>query len=163
MQRMNPNRAKFWKRRIPPSLRAAVDESLAYAKEARNLGVERIADDMGYDSHWTLYKQLADLRLPISGVRMFQNACGIDLISRYFASGNNRVSIEIPVGRTASADDIQALQEATNQAVGALLAFYAGRIAADETLDAIVIALQELASHRENVTKHSQPELEFPQ
>lgn len=158
---MNPNRAHFWKRRTPSSLRQAVDESIAYFKEAHNGSVERLAERMGYTSHWLLYKDLADLKLKLPQVKAFEHACGIDLLTRYYAASSNRISIEIPVGRTAGADSIQALQAATTDAAGALLKFYAGQLSAEDALAAINGAMQELAWHRINVGKHAQPELEF--
>jgi hypothetical protein len=157
--RLAPNRIRFWKRRIPTSLRAAVDESLAYAREAYNLSVEQIAERMGYGSHWTLYKQLAELSLKLTQVRAFEHACGIDLLSRFYAASAGRVVIEIPAGRAVSAEDMQALQLGIHQAVGALLAFYAGRADAEATLSAVTESLTELAWHRENVRKTASPEL----
>lgn len=159
--KLSPSRVRFWRRHIPTSLRAAVDESLAYAKEAHNLGVEQIAERLQYGSYWTLYKQLADLNLKITQVRAFEHACGIDLISRYLAASAGRVVIEVPAGRTTSAEDMQALQMNINTAVGALLAFYAGRADAEATLGAVTESLTELAWHRENVRKHASPELQL--
>ncbi len=160
-KRLPPNRARFWKRHVPASLRAAVDESLAYAKEVHNLSVEQIAERMGYASVWTLYKQLADLNLKVTQVRVFEHACGIDLLSRYFAASAGRLVIDIPTGHTASADDIQSLQLNINQAVGALLAFYAGLAEADATLEAVTSSMVDLAWHRENVRKSASPELQL--
>jgi len=158
---LNPSRARYWKRRTPTSLRQAVDESIEYFKEAANGSVDRLAERMGYSSVWSLYKDLADLKLRIPQVKVFEHACGIDLITRYYAASANRISIEIPVGRTAGADSIQALQAAMTDAAGALLKFYAEQMPADRALAAVNDAMQELAWHRVNVAKHAQPELEF--
>jgi hypothetical protein len=158
---LNPNRSRFWKRRTPTSLRQAVDESIEYFKEAHNGSVERVAERMGYTTKWSLYKDLADLKLQLPQVKVFEHACGIDLLTRYYAASANRISIEIPLGRTAGADSIQALQAALTDAAGALLNFYAGQMQAEEALSAVNDAMQELAWHRVNVGKHAQPELEF--
>lgn len=159
--RGNPNRSTFWKRRTPTSLRQAVDDSLEYFKESCNGSVERLAERMGYSTHWSLYKDLADLKLRLSQVKAFEHACGIDLITRYYAASSGRISIELPIGRTAGADSINALQVATTEAAGALLRFYSGQLDADETLAKLNAAIQELAWHRVNVGKHAEPELEF--
>lgn len=159
--RLPPNRVRFWKRHVPTSLRAAVDDSLAYALEAHNLSVEQIAELMSYGSFWTLYKHLADLNLKLTQVRAFEHACGIDLLSRYFAAGAGRLVIDIPTGRAANAEDMQALQLNINQAVGALLAFYSGKEGADATLAALTTSMTELAWHRENVRKSASPELQL--
>jgi len=159
--RLNPNRARFWKRRTPTSLRQAVDESIDYFKEAHNGSVEKISDLMGYSSVWSLYKDLADLKLKINQVKSFEHATGIDLLSRYYAATAGRISIELPTGKTAGADSLNELQAALNDAVGALLKFYSGQKSAEETLDQINTGMQELAWHRVNVTQHAQPELEF--
>jgi hypothetical protein len=159
--KLSPSRARFWKRRIPTSLRAAVDESLAYAKEAHNLGVEQIAERMGYSTVWTLYKALADLNLKLPQVRVFEHACGIDLLSRYYAASAGRLVIETPTGASVKPEDIQHLQVSLTDAVSALLAFYSGAAEADATLQAVTTAMAELASHRENVRKHASPELQL--
>lgn len=158
---LSPNRSRFWKRRQPTSLRHAVDESIDFFKEAHNGSVERLAERMGYATHWSLYKDLADMKLRITQVRAFEHGCGIDLLSRYFAASASRLTIEIPAGRPASADSIQALQEGLNDAVGALLRFYAGQQCAEKTLEAVSAAMQDLAWQRVNVAKSAEPELEL--
>ena len=68
---LNPSRSRFWKRRTPTSLRQAVDDSLDYFKEAHNGSVEKLAERMGYTTQWSLYKDLADLKLRLPQVKVF--------------------------------------------------------------------------------------------
>lgn len=157
--RMRPNRARFWKLRVSPSLRDALAECTAYALEAHNRSVERVADLMGLDSHWTLRKYIAEVRLPVHLVRAFEHACGIDLVTRWLASSANRVCIELPHGRVTADHDVQNLQRVLNDATGALLAFYQGEHDEAQATAALTAALSELAWHRSNVIKTHQPEL----
>lgn len=157
--RLRPNRVRFWKLRISPSLQDAMAESTAYALEAYNRSIEQISDLTGLDSHWTLRKYISEVRLPAKLIRPFENACGIDLVTRYLASGANRVCIQIPTGRTPGPHDITELQRALNEAAGHLITFYSGEKSAEETLAAVWAGMSELAWHRNNVVKHDQPEL----
>lgn len=156
-----PNRSRFWKRCTPSSLRAAVDGSIDFAHEAHNLSMDRLAERLRLGSTSALYKRLEALNLKITEVKAFEHACGIDLLTRYFVASSGRIVIEIPTGRAASAADIQALQSALHEAVGALIQFYAGQTATEETMQAVTAAMADLAAHRINVSKYSQPELEL--
>jgi len=69
--------------------------------------------------------------------------------------------IDLPVGRDATAADMQALQEQLHGAVGALLQFYAGRADQDSTISAIQLGLEGLAWHRHNVQQHETPQLDL--
>jgi len=56
---------------------------------------------------------------------------------------------------------LQSLQLNINQAVGALLEFYAGLAEADATLETVTSSMADLAWHRENVRKSATPELQL--
>jgi hypothetical protein len=56
---------------------------------------------------------------------------------------------------------VLALQAVLNDAVGALLQFYAGKIEQGEVLARLTAALEGMAFHRENVKKFDQPELDL--
>lgn len=147
-----------WKRVQPTSLRNAME--LCKDKGiAAGLSVQRIADRTALVDHWTLYKWISTGRMPVSYVRAFETVCRADYITRWLAVSGGKLVIDIPAGRDASAEDMQALQELLNTAVGQLLAFHAGRAQAPETLAAISQAMEGLAWHRLNVEKHGQPEL----
>jgi hypothetical protein len=160
-KRLPPARVRFWKYRVPSSLKAAFDESLEYAREAYNLSVDRVAELMGLDSKWVLYKWVGENRMPAGLVLPFSHACGIDLVQRYYAAATGKLVIPMPVGRTASAEDINALQSDTTAAIAALLSFYQGELGAAETQTALMSAMQQLGWHSANVAKHDQPELDF--
>lgn len=150
-----------WKRMRPTSLRHALELCKDHARERRNLSVERIADEMGITDHWSLYKWIQSGRFPANLIRPYENVCGIDFATRWLVASAGRLMVGIPTGRSASAADIQTLQAVLNDAVGALIGFYASHANADETLGAIQAALETLAAHRGNVVKHAQPELDF--
>lgn len=158
---LNPRRRAYWKSYVPATLKDALYGCIEYAKEARNLSVERIADLCGINSRDTLYKYIGEARLPVGLVLAFEAACGINLISRWNASASGQLLLDIPKGKTATPDDINNLQAALTEAVRDLLAFYRDEKSADEVLASVTAGLNQLAWHRANVAKHNQPELDL--
>jgi len=154
-------RRRNWKNAQPGSLRQATEWCMEYAREKYNLSPERIAERMGLASHWVLYKWASEGRLPALQIVSFEHVCGINLISRWLAAAGGKLLIDIPTGRTAKATDMQQLQSLLHEATGALLAFYAGKQDAVETLAAIQGGLEGLAWHRGNVVQHDNPQLEL--
>lgn len=132
---------------------------LSYARETANLSVERIADRMGQPSHWVLYRWMQEGSIPARMIRPFEHACGCTYLTRYLAASAHQLLVDLPTGRHASPGDIHALQEACTAAVGALLRFYDGRLAADEAHAAITVALEQLAGERCEVERYATPEL----
>ena len=132
-----------------------------YARDVHNLSVQRIADAMGEETHHNLYKYLSNGRMPLIKLRGFEQACGINFVSRWNTMSAGMLGIDIPTGRSANSDDVMALQETLNDAVGALLAFYSGKTPADDVLARITAGMEGLAFHRENVRKYDQPELDL--
>jgi hypothetical protein len=152
-----------WKRIQPTSLRNALELCKDYARERKNLSVERIADQMGLSDHWTIYKWLQNGRIPANLIRPFEAACGIDYVTRWLAASAGRLLIDIPTGRGVTAEDILSLHSVMNAAATQILDFYekTPRPDANDVLAAIQGAMQTLAWHRCNVEKHLQPELDF--
>jgi hypothetical protein len=150
-----------WKTLQPHDLRGAMDLCLEYAKAKHNRSVDTVADLMGLASKWTLYKWMQEASLPSRLIKPFEHACGIDFVSRWLVVSGGKLVVEIPKGRKGKADDIQELQLATNEAVGALLKFYTDQTDAEATLAAIQTALERMAWHKGNVEKYRQPELPF--
>jgi hypothetical protein len=150
-----------WKRIQPRDLRHAMDLCLEYARERYNRSVDNIADLMGEVNRYTLYKWIEAGSMPVRKVKAFKHACGIDFLSRWLAMSGNKLVIEIPIGKIADPEDMQALQEITHAAIGSLLKFYKEQADSAETLAAVQTALERLAWHRANVEKCRQPELPF--
>lgn len=150
-----------WKRVQPRDLRDALDLCTEYAREKHNRSVDNIADEMGLASKWTLYKWIQEASLPVRLIKPFENACGIDFVSRWGVISTGKLVIEIPKGRKGEPDDIQALQTVTHDAIGALMKFYADKANVDDTLATLQTALERMAWHKGNVEKYRQPELPF--
>jgi hypothetical protein len=150
-----------WKRVQPRDLRDAMDLCVEYAKAKNNRSIDTIADLMGLASKWTLYKWMQEASLPSRLIKPFEHACGIDFVSRWLVVSGGKLVIEIPKGRKGKPDDIQSLQAATHEAVGALIKFYADQADTDATLAALQTALERMAWHKGNVEKYRQPELPF--
>lgn len=150
-----------WKRVHATSLRDALKLCKDHAQDKHNRSIEQIAERMGLADHWVLYKWIANGKMPAVMIPAYEAACGIDLVSRYLATRAGRMVIDIPRGKRADADDMQALQGVLHEAIGALLKFYGGEQEADDTLAAVQQGLESLAWHRGNVQKTTQPELEL--
>lgn len=152
--------SRNWKRQ-PKSLPDAFQHCVDHAKAKHHRSVEQIADLMGLVQAWRLYKYVAEGNMPTHHLRGFEHACGADFVTQYLAHAGHKLLIAIPTGRDIAAADIQVLQEITNTAVGAVIAFAAKNLTADEAMSAITEAMQGLAWHRANVEKHQQPELDL--
>ena len=150
-----------WKRVRPTSLLHALELCVDYAREVHNLSVERIAERMGETTHHALYKWLAEGGMPMRKLRSFEHACGCKYVSRWIAMSGDLLTIDIPTGRSANSEDVMALQETLNDAVGALLLFYQGKANADSVLARVTAGMEGLAFHRENIRKYDQPELDL--
>lgn len=149
-----------WKKVQASNLNQAMELCLEHGRDKHNRSVEGVSDLMGVN-HWTLYKWMSSGAMPSNLIKSFEHACGIDFVSRWLAMGDNKMVIDIPRGRNGNADDIMALQESGNEAVGALLKFYNQKADLDETLAAVQNALERLAWHKVNVQKFNQPEIPF--
>lgn len=145
---------------VPSSLRAAFEADKAHALAHRRLNVERLAELLG-TTPATLYKWIETDTMPVRALIAWQHLTGASHVVRYLASREGAVVIPVPAGRTASADDVHALQATLNDAVGALLGFARGELDRDATLGRLSAGLESLAWHRANVEKSDQPELEF--
>ncbi len=152
--------ARNWKRVQPNSLRDALRLCKDHALDKRNYSVERIADLMGITAD-LLYKWLANGRMPAASIPAYELICGINFVTRWLAASTGHLMIPVPTGRTASAQDMQQLQEVINTAVGQLLQFYGGKAEVESTLAAIQQGMEGLAWHKGNVEKHLQPEFSF--
>ena len=150
-----------WKRVQPINLRDALKLCQQHAKERFNHSIERIAALMGLEDHWALYKWIANGRMPAVLIPAYEQACGINLVTRWLAGSGGKLLIDVPAGRAATAKDTQRLQEILTETTGTLLAFYAGKDDVPATLAALQNALEELAWHRGNVQQHANPQLEL--
>lgn len=150
-----------WKSAQPASIRQALEWSLEYARERHNLSVERVAERMGQANHWALYKWVSEGRMPAVMLPAFEHVCGINLVSRWLAATSGKLLVDMPTGRSCTAQDMQELQAVLTTTTGALLAFYHGSAEAETTLATVQAGLEALAWHRGNVRQHAHPQLEL--
>lgn len=148
-----------WNTVQPNSITHAIELCSQYAREKRNLSVERIAELMGQPSHHALYKWMAEGRMPAVLIRPFEHACGVAFVSRYLAHSAQYLTMKIPSGAKSAARDINALQGSLTSAVTALIDFHDSRLSQEQCIDALTTALESLAWHRTNVEKTDCPEL----
>lgn len=150
-----------WKKVRPTSLLHSLELCTDHGRETRNYSVERIAEAMCEKTHHTIYKYLESGAMPLIKLRAFEDACGATFVTRWLAASAGLLVIDVPTGRSAGSQDVLTLQEILNDAVGALLAFYAGKVSEEEVLARITAGMEGLAFQRENVRKFVQPELEL--
>lgn len=153
--------SRDWKRLQPTSLRHAMELSKDYARECRNLSVERIADHMGLADHFYLYKVIQSGRLPAILIRPFEAACGVDYVSRWIAASAGKLLIDIPSGRKLKGLDVVALHHSFSAALQLLTALYEGKADQAEVQAALTDHLVDVAWHRQNVIQFNEPELDF--
>ncbi len=154
---------RHWKRWQPASLRDALKGCKDFAQERHNLSVERIAERMGLEDHWALYKWIANARMPAVLLPAYEHACGINLVARWMAATDGKLLVDMPRGRQAQAADMVELNTGFAQALQLLTDFYAGGEQADAnaTLEALRNHLQQVAAHQLNVAGFAEPELDF--
>lgn len=148
-----------WKRLHPNSISHGMELCLLHGKESRNQSVDRIADHMGLENKWMIYKWVESARIPAILIRPFEHACGIDYVTRYLAHSAHKLLIDIPTGRNATPTELNELSLAMTETSAALIKFHAGQTNAAETIDMITAVMESLAWHRGAVEKHAQPEL----
>ena len=90
----SPARRAYWKRLRPTSLRHALEACKEHAREVHNLSVERIAERMALADHWVLYKWIESGRMPAVCIPAYQQACGINLVTRWLASAERLLLVE---------------------------------------------------------------------
>lgn len=154
---------RHWKRWQPASLRDALKGCKDFAQERHNLSVERIAERMGLEDHWALYKWIANGRMPAVLLPAYEHACGINLVARWMAATDGKLLVDMPRGRQAQAADMVELNTGFAQALQLLTDFYSGGEQADAnaTLEALRNHLQQVAAHQLNVAGFAEPELDF--
>ena len=146
-----------WKRLHPHSLREAFRLCKEHGRERKNLSVERIAELMDASPD-ALYKWLSNASMPSGKIAAYEHICGIHYVSEYLAASANRVVIEIPTGRKASALDLSELQAVMSEAMSHLIRYYQGEAEQEQTENELTLVLKGVAWHRENIHKGVQPE-----
>jgi hypothetical protein len=152
-----------WKGYQPATLRDALAGCKDFALQRHHLSVERIAERMGLEDHWALYKWIANGRMPLVNLHAYEHACGIDLVTRYLAATAGKLLVDIPRGKQAQPADMVELNSAFASALQLLTDFYQQGDKADPaaTLEALRNHLEQVAYHQRNVAAYAAPELEF--
>lgn len=152
-----------WKRIVPTSGQHAMKLCVDYARERHNLSVEQIADCMGVASAYTVYKWIASGRMPSNMIRPFELACRCPYVyvTQHIASSAHKLVCDMPKVKGSPSEDILALQESFSTAVSTLAKFYRDGSCPEETLGQLTRLMTDVASHRQRVEDHAEPELEL--
>lgn len=149
-----------WKNRQPTTPQDAMRLCLDWADHKHNRSVARVAELNGV-SEWTIYKWMSEGSIPSKRIRPFEFACGATFVTQYIAISAQKLVIDIPLGRMCDESGLLDLQNTLNDAVSLLTRFYRGEVEAADVLQGATDAIAQLAGHRENVRKHSAPELDL--
>lgn len=144
---------------VPTSIRAALEQDKQAAGRHR-LNVERMAELQAVTPA-LLYKWLEQETMPVNRLAGWFHMTRSSALIRFLAAQAGGVFIQVPTGRHLEHEDVHALQKVLNDAVGALLAFTAGKTSQEECIGVLLAGMESLAWHRENVARSEQPELEF--
>ena len=149
-----------WKRHRATSLVGAFRDCKDFALDQHSRSVPRIAELSG-QSEDSLYKWLANGRMPAILIPVFEMACGCSYVTEFLAASANRLVIAMPKGRTSTSADLVDLPASFAEALKLLSNFYAGKADEVSTQEALKVHLEQVAWHHSNVGKHANPELEF--
>lgn len=155
-----PGRSRNWKRYQPADLAGALRACKEFARDKKNLSVERIAELMGVSVE-ALYKWMADGSMPAKRLASFEHICGAHFATEYLAGGAGRIVIRLPSGAPTHPEDLAALQSELADAVARLIRCYRENDRVEDTRNAITGSLRSLAWHRENLARMESPELDF--
>lgn len=152
---------RYWKRIQPTSLRHALELCKDHAREELNRSVERIADEMGQADHWALYKWIQSGRIPANLIRAYEAACGANYVTQWIAASSGKMLVDMPSGRRLFDVDVVELHNGFGKALQMLTDFYAGKAKPEDAIQALTAHLSDVAWHKENVARFSEPELDF--
>lgn len=149
---------KRWTTRQPKSMQEAIRLCLDFSLHKHNRSVARVGELCGV-TEWTIYKWMQEGSIPSIRIRPFEFACGATFVTQYIGLSAGKLLIDIPSGRDVDQNDLMDLQNTVNSAVKLLTDFYRGKAEGNDVLLGVTAAMEQLAGHRENVRKHSEPEL----
>lgn len=144
--------------RIPSSLSDAHQQCLDYALKKFNRSPKRIADLMGVKID-TLYKWLAENRIPANMIGPFEYACGATFLTQYLCAQAHLLAVEMPRGRKVNAGDVMDLQHSFAESIALLILFYKGDSDQQETVTSLQSLMGRVAWHKANVERAASPEL----
>lgn len=150
-----------WKKALPTNLPEAFWLVKEHGKQKKNLSVERIAELMGLDDHSILYKWIKSATMPVNKIASFEHVCGINFVSVYLASSDNKLLINIPTGKSLNPVTVMEMQATFNNALTLLMNCASGKATTEETVAALTKSMTDLAYQRENVQKSQTPELDL--
>lgn len=146
--------------RVPSCLGDAIQQCLDHALSRYNRGPKRVAELMGVKLD-TLYKWLAEHRIPSNMIGAFEHACGATVLTQYLCAQAHLLAIEMPVGRKVNAGDVMNLQQHFAESMALLIAFYKGESGQEETVTSLQSLMGEVAWHKANVERAASPELDL--
>lgn len=94
---------KNWAAIRPRNLTHAMELCMEHALAKYNRSTEGVCALAGVNSINTFYKYLATGGLPARLIKPFENACGIDYVSRWLVESSGKMVLDIPRGKKCGA------------------------------------------------------------
>ncbi|MDY6977980.1 MAG: hypothetical protein SVW51_17570 [Pseudomonadota bacterium] len=149
------------KNKSPISIPHAIELCIEYARQKKNLSIDRVADGMGLANKWVIYKWMESGRLPATMIRPLEQTCGADFVTRYLSHAAHKLLIDVPTGRKVKPLEVNELQILFTESVSLLLAFYNGSSDQDDTMSSLNRLMESVAWHHKNIDSFQQPQLGF--
>lgn len=156
---MAKNTKGNWNLKRSTSVRHGMELDVAHGQAVHGLSVARIADLIGMSSHFTLYKQMENGRLPAVLIPAFEHACGSNFLLQYLAHSAGFLLVKVPTGRKAEHRELNELSRFAHEVLALLIQFYDSQEGVDEAFHAVTRLMEDLAFQRGNIEKYQQPEL----
>ena len=150
----------YWKRIVPHNMNHALRLCQQHAAKERNMSTERIADKLRTTAD-TLYKWIANVRMPVDAIIAYEQACDINFVTQYLAHSQGMLLVPNPTGRKAANKELVDLQLFMTEVSALLIRCHQGDSNSQETIDAIKVLMQDLAFHQKKVEKQEQPQTEL--
>ena len=151
-----------WKRFRANNFLEALRACKDYAQEHHGRSVARIADHAGATED-TLYKWIANGRIPGVLIPTYEMACGAHFVSDWLASSAGRMVIPMPTGRKSTEAELLQINADCTAAMSQLAAFYAdpSKVDTAELMELLQRHLEQVAFQHRNVGRYEAPELDF--
>lgn len=148
--------------RRPGSMQEAIRFCLDHAIRRHRRSVAQVGELIGV-SEWAIYKWMHEGSMPSVRIRPFEFACGATFVTEHLAASAGALLVTIPTGRQANAEQVNDLHATVVDALRHLTRYYSEPTeeVADQAVRRLTDALREIASHRENVQRSQEPELEL--
>ncbi|MGQ0711004.1 MAG: hypothetical protein ACT4NV_14805 [Rhodoferax sp.] len=126
-------------------IQTAIRDCLDHAKRALYRDVASVAELMGLENKWVLFKWSETGRMPAIAIPAFEEACGSNALSKCLADAGGTLTIPAPTGRLARVTTSAEAHHVTAMAIAKAVSAEIDPSKTDEAVRAINGAIEALA------------------